>query len=170
VVIAAGAWSGGFDLPDVPPLRPVKGQILRLHGAAPAAGIVRTPRCYVVPRASGEVVIGATVEERGFDTRVTADGVYRLLEAAWEVLPDVGELELVETRAGLRPATPDNGPAVGRGSVDGLVWATGHYRSGILQAPITGEAVAALLCGEEPPVELAPFAPERFALAGRAAS
>jgi len=169
VVIAAGAWSGTLGLPDPPPLRPVKGQILRLSGTAPAREIVRTPRCYVVPRTSGEVVIGATVEERGFDTRVTADGVYRLLEAAWEVLPDVGELELVETRAGLRPATPDNGPVVGRGGVEGLLWATGHYRSGILQAPITGEAIAALLGGEEPPAELAPFGAERFALAGRRA-
>jgi glycine oxidase len=167
VVVAAGAWSGSLGLPDAPPVRPVKGQILRLRGSAPAAGIVRTPRCYVVPRTNGEVVIGATVEEKGFDTRVTADGVYRLLEAAWEVLPDVGELELVEARAGLRPGTPDNGPVVGRGSVDGLLWATGHYRSGILQAPITAEAIAALLCGEEPPPELAPFGPERFALAGR---
>jgi glycine oxidase len=170
VVIAAGSWSGALDLPDAPPIRPVKGQILRLRGAAPAEGIVRTPRCYVVPRENGEVVVGATVEERGFDTRVTADGVYRLLEAAWEVLPDVGELELVEARAGLRPATPDNGPVVGRGSVEGLIWATGHYRSGILQAPITGDAVAALIAGEEPPPELAPFAAERFALAGRTAS
>jgi glycine oxidase len=169
VVVAAGSWSANLGLPDSPPLRPVKGQIMRLRGTAPAAGIVRTPRCYVVPRGNGEVVIGATVEERGFDTRVTADGVYRLLEAAWEVLPDVGELELVETRAGLRPATPDNGPVVGRGGVDGLLWATGHYRSGILQAPITGEAVAALLCDEEPPTELAPFGPDRFALAGRPA-
>jgi glycine oxidase len=169
VVVAAGAWSGSLGLPDSPPLRPVKGQILRLHGTSPSQGIVRTPRCYVVPRANGEVVIGATVEERGFDTRVTADGVYRLLEAAWEVLPDVGELELVETRAGLRPATPDNGPVVGRGGVDGLVWATGHYRSGILQAPITAEAIAALLAGEQPPPELEPFAPDRFALAGSAA-
>ena len=170
VVVCAGAWSGSLGLVDSPPLRPVKGQILRLHGTPPSAGIVRTPRCYVVPRASGEVVIGATVEERGFDTRVTAEGVHRLLEAAWEVLPDVGELELVETRAGLRPGTPDNGPVVGRGSADGLLWATGHYRSGILQAPITGEAIAALLCGDEPPDVLAPFAPERFAaVAGRPA-
>src|SRR5206468_8024484 len=136
-----------LGLPDSPPLRPVKGQIMRLRGTAPAREIVRTPRCYVVPRANGEVVIGATVEECGFDTRVTADGVYRLLEAAWEVLPDVGELELVEARAGLRPGTPDNGPVVGRGSVEGLVWATGHYRNGILLAPITGDAVAALVSG-----------------------
>src|SRR3954468_18848571 len=169
VVVAAGAWSRSLGLPDSPPVRPVKGQIVRLRGAAPSRGIVRTPRCYVVPRANGEVVLGATVEDRGFDTRVTADGVYRLLEAAWEVLPDVGELELVETRAGLRPATPDNGPVVGRGSADGVIWATGHYRSGILQAPITAEAVAALLCDEEPPAELLPFAPDRSALAGRPA-
>jgi glycine oxidase len=169
VVIAAGCWSGGLGLPDAPPVRPVKGQILRLRGTQPAERIVRTPRCYVVPRESGEVVIGATVEERGFDTRVTAGGVYRLLEAAWEVLPDIGELELVETCAALRPGTPDNGPAVGTGVVDDLIWATGHYRNGILLAPITGEAVAALVAGEQRPAALEPFGPDRFALAGRPA-
>lgn len=169
VVVAAGCWSGELGLPDAPPVRPVKGQIIRLRGTPPAERIVRTPRCYVVPRAGGEVVIGATVEERGFDTRVTAEGVYRLLESAWEVLPDVGELELVEARAGLRPGTPDNGPAVGPGSIDGLLWATGHYRNGILLAPITAEAVAAFITGGQAPAELEPFAPDRFALAGRRA-
>ena len=168
VVVAAGAWSRELDLPDAPPVRPVKGQILRLRGEPPADRIVRTPRCYIVPRHTGEVVIGASVEEQGFDTRVTAGGVYRLLEAAREVLPDVGELELVEARAGLRPGTPDNGPVVGRGGVEGLVWATGHYRNGILLAPITGEAVAAILAGKEPADEFESFSPERFpALAGR---
>jgi len=168
---------GGLPEEALPPVRPVKGHILQLRRRAragergrdhEAAGslvdrIVRTPRCYVLDRGDGRVVVGATVEERGFDTAVTADGVYRLLEAAWEVVPDVGELELVEARVGLRPGTPDNGPAVGCGALEGLVLATGHYRNGVLLAPITGDAVAALLDGADPPVEVAAFDPNRFA-------
>jgi glycine oxidase len=132
VVIAAGAWSAALA-----------------PGAMeePISRIVRTPRCYLVARGDGRVVLGATVEEQGFDTTVTADGVYRLLEAAWEVLPEVGELELVAARAGLRPATPDNAPLIGPGELDGLVWATGHWRNGVLLAPFTGESVAELLAG-----------------------
>ena len=164
VVVAAGTWSSRLD-PSGPPLRPVKGQILRLRSRADdplATRLVRSPRCYIVTRPDGEVVVGATVEERGFDTSVTAEGVFRLLEAAWELLPDVGELELVEAAARLRPATPDNGPAVGPGDAGGLVWATGHHRNGILLAPVTARAVADQLSGAEPPAALAPFAPERF--------
>jgi glycine oxidase len=163
-VVAAGAWSPGLA-PDAPPVRPVKGQILRLRdAAAPLAGrIVRTPRCYVVPRRSGEVVVGATVEERGFDPAVTAGGVHRLLEAAWEVLPDVEERELVETAASFRPGTPDNAPVVGRGAPGGPIWATGHHRNGILLAPITAAAVASMLAGDEPPEVIRDFAPGRFA-------
>jgi glycine oxidase len=167
VVVAAGAWSPALAAGEGPPVRPVKGQILELRarGAAPepASRLVRTPRCYLVPRGDGRVVLGATVEEQGFDTSVTADGVYRLLEAAWEVLPEVGELELVSARAGLRPGTPDNAPLIGRGDVDGLVWATGHWRNGVLLAPLTGDAVGGLLAGDELPSELAGCSPERFA-------
>jgi glycine oxidase len=154
VVLAAGCWSGA-------PVRPVKGQILRLRGEPVADRLVRTPRCYVVSRANGEVVVGATVEERGFDTSVTADGVFRLLEAAHEVLPDVGELEFVEAAARLRPGTPDNAPLIGER--DGVVWATGHHRNGVLLAPITAEAVAAIITGYEPPAAVEPFAADRFA-------
>jgi glycine oxidase len=115
-----------------------------------------------VARGDGRVVLGATVEEQGFDTAVTADGVYRLLEAAWEVLPEAGELELVAARAGLRPGTPDNTPLVGPGEPEGLVWATGHWRNGVLLAPLTGDAVAGLLAGEPLSEKLAPLAPGRF--------
>ena len=150
-----------------PPVRPVKGQILELRVrdgmTEPLRRVVRTPRCYLLARGDGRVVLGATVEEQGFDTAVTADGVYRLLEAAWEVLPEVGELELVRARAGLRPGTPDNAPVVGRGELDGLVWATGHWRNGVLLAPLTGELVAELLSGGEPSPELAALDPARFA-------
>jgi glycine oxidase len=153
VVLAAGCWSGV-------PVRPVKGQILRLRGGPLAERLVRTPRCYVVSRPDGEVVVGATVEERGFDTTVTADGVFGLLEAAREVLPDVGELEFVEAAARLRPGTPDNAPLIGLR--DGVIWATGHHRNGVLLAPITATAVASMVAGEAPPDAVEPFGPGRF--------
>ena len=174
VLVAAGAWSAQGALASecgAPAVRPVKGQLLELRvrrgHSPPARRVIRTPRCYVVTRgraANGEVgvVIGATVEEQGFDTAVTADGVFRLLEAAWEVLPEVGELELVSARAGLRPGTPDNAPAIGRGEPEGLLWATGHYRNGVLLAPITARAVVELLRGAEMPEKLRPFDPARF--------
>jgi glycine oxidase len=154
VVVAAGPWSAALaPVGDGPPVRPVKGQILELRTRGsmpnPFERVVRTPRCYLVSRGDGRVVLGATVEEQGFDTTVTADGVFRLLEAAWEVLPEVGELELVGARAGLRPGTPDNTPVVGPDpALGGLIWATGHWRNGVLLAPLTGDTVAALLAGE----------------------
>jgi glycine oxidase len=168
VVVAAGPWSAALaPLGDGPPVRPVKGQIveLRTRGAMPEPfkRVLRTPRCYLVARGDGRVVLGATMEEQGFDTAVTADGVFRLLEAAWEVLPEVGELELVRARAGLRPATPDNAPVIGEDELRGLIWATGHWRNGVLLAPFTGEAVASLLAGERPPAELDALSPRRFA-------
>lgn len=147
VVIAAGAWSS--ELADVR-VHPVKGQLLQLRvrdGATPLAGrIIRTPRCYVVPRDDGRVVVGATSEEKGFDTSVDAGAVHRLLEAAWEALPDVWELEFVRVIAGLRPATPDNRPLIGRAS-ERVIHATGHYRNGILLAPLTAQRVADALTG-----------------------
>jgi len=151
VVISCGAWSGSLH-ESAPPVRPVKGQIVRLRGAPLSERLIRTPRCYVISRRSGEVVVGATMEERGFDTTVTAGAVHRLLEAAWEVLPDIEERELIEARAGLRPATPDNHPVIGAAGPDGLVWATGHHRSGVLLAPITARMVTDVLVGREAPV------------------
>src|SRR5947209_160911 len=162
VVIAARPWSPQIGGVSAPPVRPVKGQILRLAASERLASrLIRTPRCYVVTRSGGEVVVGATQEERGFDTRVTADGVFRLLEAAIEVLPDVGELELIETRARLRPASPDNAPMVGRFGIEGLVWATGHHRNGVLLAPLTADAVCDLICSGHTSA-MASFSPERF--------
>jgi glycine oxidase len=156
VVLAAGSWSAGDWLPQRarPPIRPVKGQILTLQG--PAANpvcerIVVSERVYMVPRGDGRLVVGATVEEQGFDTRVTAGGVHELLREAYRALPDVAELELVETIAGLRPVTPDNLPLIGPGAIEGLVLATGHFRNGILLAPLTGQLVADLLAGEAGP-------------------
>jgi glycine oxidase len=167
LVLAAGCWSGSVGwLPAEarPPVRPVKGQVVRLRHA-PAAPLcehaIRTPRVYVIPRPEGEVVVGATVEERGFDETVTAGAVFELLREARRALPDIDELELVEASAGLRPGSADNGPYIGRAALDGVVYATGHYRNGILLAPITADAVAALLASQAPPPEVSPFGPDR---------
>jgi glycine oxidase len=165
VVLAAGAWSGVAEwLPEDarPPVRPVKGQILELRspdGEAPCERIVASERVYLVPRPDGRLIAGATTEERGFDSTVTAGGVHELLREAYRLLPDVAEMELVEATAGLRPGTPDNLPLIGPGALDGLILACGHYRNGILLAPLTGEAVAALLAGEPLPDPLAPALP-----------
>jgi glycine oxidase len=162
VVLASGCWGAAWLPPQAqPPVRPVKGQILRLRGGSVCDRIIGSEWVYVVPRANGEIVVGATVEERGFDTSVTAGAVYELLRDAERLLPDVAELELVEAGAALRPGSPDNAPIVGRGAVDGLILATGHYRNGILLAPLTGEAVASLLAGEEPE-GWAAFSSDRF--------
>ena len=163
VVVAAGAWTG--QLLGVP-IRPIKGQILRLSGpegllALPVRGVVRGSSVYAVPRSNGEIVVGATQEEQGFDTRVTAGGVYELLRDVLALLPGLSEIDLVETWAGLRPGAPDNAPIIGTGD-DGIVYATGHYRNGILTAPITATAVAAVIQGREPPVDLSGFSPGRF--------
>jgi glycine oxidase len=158
VVVCAGAWSGLVGVP----VRPVKGQVVRLRGELPARRMIRTEHVYVVPRQNGEVVVGATVEERGFDTTVTAGAVHELLREGYRVLPELAELELVDASAGLRPGSPDNGPLIGEWE-DGVLVATGHYRNGILLAPVTAETVAALLTGAEPPAESLPYTPERFA-------
>lgn len=170
MVLAAGCWSG--QVRGVPEwiarsIRPVKGQVLRLRSRGPyrtpIEHIVRSEEVYLVPRSSGEVVVGATEEEQGFDTSLTAGGVLELLRAANECVPGIRELELAEAAAGLRPGSPDNAPLLGRCSVEGLVLACGHHRNGILLAPVTSDAIAQLLVkGEEPP-EIAPFDPERFA-------
>ncbi len=173
VVLAAGCWSR--DLPGLParvrpPVRPVKGQVLRLRIPIEPALFGGTIRWlvegspgYVVPRADGELVLGATSEERGFDTEVTADGVFQLLRGAHQVIPGISEATLTECRAGLRPGSPDNAPMLGRTAMEGLVMATGHHRNGVLLTPITARAIAALLAtGEVDPV-VAPFATDRFA-------
>ncbi|HEX5609962.1 MAG TPA: glycine oxidase ThiO [Solirubrobacterales bacterium] len=155
VVLASGAWSGATEwLPEEarPPVRPVKGQTLELRtrdGAAPCERIVCSERVYLVPREDGRLVVGATVEEQGFDTAVTAGGIHELLREAYRLLPDVAEMELVGALAGLRPGTPDNLPLIGPGAIDGLVLATGHFRNGVLLAPHTAERVAAELAGSQ---------------------
>jgi glycine oxidase len=169
VVLAAGCWSGGLGgvaAEALPPVRPVKGQLLYLRGPATeplCSRNVRGLEVYVVPRGDGRVVVGATVEEQGFDIRVTAGAVGDLLRAALELLPDVAELELLETVCGLRPGSPDNAPMIGPAGPEGLVVATGHYRNGILLTPVTADAVAELLASGRVPEAIVPFAPGRFA-------
>ena len=172
VVLAAGCRSGSLvGLPEGarPPVRPVKGQILRLKAAPADVPITRTVRAlvrgwsvYLVPRDTGEVVVGATMEERGHDTTVTAGAVDSLLRAAIEVVPALAEIEFAEAIARLRPGTPDNGPIIGPGPMEGILYATGHHRSGILLAPITAEAVVAAAAGSAMPAAAAPFTLERF--------
>jgi glycine oxidase len=167
VVVAAGPWSSSLDgIPDGAriPIHPIKGQILRLHDPAGPGLLTRVLRMtggYLVPRGDGRYVLGATMEERGFDTTVTAGGAFDLLRNAFELLPSVIELVIDELSAGLRPATPDNAPAIGPGAIPGLHWAVGHYRHGILLTPITAELVAGALAGDASvPDE---FSPARFA-------
>jgi glycine oxidase len=164
VVLAAGAWSDTISSPLSPPLRPVKGQILRLRADELPPVLLQSDEVYVLRRASGEVVLGATVEEQGFNADATAGGTLHLLEAGIRLLPCVREWPLTEVGVGFRPATPDNAPLIGE-LAPGLVAACGHYRSGILLASVTAEAVAQLIDGGELPTLVAPFAPDR--LSGR---
>ncbi|HEY7256787.1 MAG TPA: glycine oxidase ThiO [Solirubrobacterales bacterium] len=155
VLLATGALAGeGAWVPERgrPPVRPVKGQILELRprpaAPPPCERILASERVYLVPRPDGRLIVGATVEEQGHDTAVTAGGVHELLREAYRLLPDVAEMELIEAAAGLRPGTPDNLPRIGPSPIEGLLWATGHFRNGILMAPLAAEAIAGLLAAE----------------------
>ena len=178
VVIAAGCWSAGIaGLPEAMrgAVRPVKGQLLRLRlpaGMPPVLShtvraTVRGADVYVVPRADGEMIVGATSEERGPDRTVTAGAVHDLLHDAMSVLPVLSELTLAETCAGLRPGTLDNGPIVGAAGPGGPLLATGHYRNGILLSAVTADAIVAHLTGQQPAQEWEPFSPQRFTAAVR---
>ncbi|MFF8876323.1 glycine oxidase ThiO [Streptomyces flaveolus] len=176
VVLAGGSLSGRLaGVPDavLPPVRPVKGQVLRLtmpraHGpllSRTVRAVVRGNPLYLVPRESGELVVGATSEELGWDTTVTAGGVYELLRDAHELVPGITELPLTETRSGLRPGSPDNAPLLGPTGLEGLLLATGHYRNGVLLTPVTGDVMAHVLTTGELPEEGRPFTPRRFGAA-----
>ncbi|MEV6382884.1 glycine oxidase ThiO [Streptomyces sp. NPDC051773] len=172
-VLAGGSLSGrlaGVPAEVRPPVRPVKGQVVRLTVPklyAPflsrtVRAVVRGSQVYLVPRENGELVVGATSEEQGWDTTVTAGGVYELLRDAHELVPGITELPLTETRAGLRPASPDNAPLLGPSGLDGLLLATGHYRNGVLLTPVTGDVLAEVLSTGELPAEARDFTPLRF--------
>jgi glycine oxidase len=151
----------------VPPVRPVKGQIVRLRAPSgflnrSVRGVVRGSPVYLVPRPDGELVVGATQEELGADTRVTAGGLWELLRDARTLVPGITELEFTEAVARLRPGTPDNGPILGPCAADGLVLATGHFRNGVLLTPVTADVIAGYLQSGRWPEVAAHFTVERF--------
>ncbi|HEY1017114.1 MAG TPA: glycine oxidase ThiO, partial [Herpetosiphonaceae bacterium] len=173
VILAGGAWSRllpGLPEAALPPVRPVKGQMLavRMPEIPLLSRVAWAPEAYLVPRADGRLLIGATVEEQGFDTALTAGGLRKLLAGAWAALPGVDECPVVETWAGLRPASRDNAPLLGPTAVDGLLLACGHYRNGILLAPATAEALAGMVLEGRTDDLIAHFAPRRFAPAAAA--
>ncbi|HEX5132560.1 MAG TPA: glycine oxidase ThiO [Candidatus Krumholzibacteria bacterium] len=152
VVLAAGAWSASIDgiPPDcVPPVRPVKGQLVRLRRTAsfPLTHVIRAPRAYLLPKHDGTVVVGATQEEMGFDLDPTAGGIHDILRHAWELVPGIDDLPFEGVEVGLRPGSRDNHPVMGNTRVPGLVMATGHFRHGILLAPGSADALATGITG-----------------------
>jgi glycine oxidase len=183
IVLAAGWESAalpGLPASVAPPVRPVKGQIIRLRmpggtnaGLPPGLlqrtvrGLVRGSSVYLVPRDSGELVIGATQEELGPDTTVTAGGIWELLRDARTLVPGITELELHDATAGLRPGTPDNAPVLGPGELPGLVLATGHFRAGVLLAPVTADTIATYLRTGTPDPIWAAFRADRFPARGQ---
>ena len=168
VVLAAGAWSRSIAglAPELrPPVRPIKGQMLslRMDPAAPLIShVVWAPGVYLVPRRDGRLIVGATVEEKGFDTTLTAGGLLTLLEAAWRAVPAIEELPIDEMWVGHRPGSRDDAPILGPGPVDGLVYATGHHRNGILLTPVTADAIARLVLDGVAEPAIRPFGIERF--------
>lgn len=168
VVLAAGAWSReipGLPLAARPPVRPVKGQILalRMDAAAPLLHhVLWTPKVYLVPRQDGRLIVGGTVEERGFDASLTAGGIFALLEGAWRAMPTVEELPIEEMWVGFRPGSRDDAPLLGPSSVEGLVLATGHHRNGILLTPVTADAVSRFVLSGTVDETIRPFTIARF--------
>jgi glycine oxidase len=168
VVLAAGAWSRNIDglAPELrPPVRPIKGQMLalRMDPTAPLlTHVVWAPGAYLVPRLDGRLLVGATVEEKGYDMSLTAGGILTLLEAAWRVVPAVEELPIDEMWVGHRPGSRDDAPILGTGLIDGLIYATGHHRNGILLTPITADAIAELVLDGTADPAIRPFSIERF--------
>ncbi len=174
-ILAAGCWSGQIDgLPDsiIPPVRPVKGQMLALQMRRDImiSNVIRTVKArypmpvYLVPRKDGRLVVGATTEEIGFDTDLNVGGIYELLHGAFEAVPGIYELPLIETWSGLRPGSSDNAPILGKTPIENLIYATGHYRNGILLTPITAYEISKLILTGETPETIAPFHLDRFSV------
>lgn len=175
VVLASGCWSRLLPgLPDCakPPVRPVRGQIARLNMTPELAlntmvwysRVATSAVAYLVPKNNGHLVLGATSEEMGFDADVTAGGMFELLRAAWEVVPGIYDLPIVESMAGLRPGSRDDAPILGQTPVEGLIMATGHYRKGILLTPLTALAIAEVILEGRTPEIIRPFGIDRFGL------
>lgn len=163
VVNCAGAWAGQVS-PHQFPTRPVKGQMLSVVGAPHGALqlVVRSPEVYLVPRSDGRILIGATVEEAGYDKRTVPTTIQRMHQAALQLLPALSQARILDDWAGLRPGTPDDLPILGATSIAGYFVATGHYRDGILLAPVTAHVMAQVIAGLKPDHDLAPFSPGRF--------
>ena len=167
VVLAAGSWAGQVRIDGVAPIavKPVRGQLLHLAWptAQPLRHVLWGTDCYIVPWLNGRVLVGATVEDAGFDERATAAGVRDLLEAGCALVPHLWQASFAEVRVGLRPASPDGLPIVGRSAViPGLVYATGHYRNGVLLAPLTAALVKDIVRGSESDRALAELTPARL--------
>lgn len=163
IVNCAGAWSGQIG-PHPLPTRPVKGQMLCL--AMPSRGflkhVIRSPKAYLIPRSDGRLLVGATVEEAGFDKRTSPDIIQQLHRAALELVPKLRDARILEDWAGLRPGTPDGLPLLGETETSGYYVATGHFRDGILLAPITAKLMSAVIEGSRPELDLGAFSPSRF--------
>lgn len=161
VVNCAGAWAGQIPRHEFP-VRPVKGQMLAVVNGPELQHVIRGDDVYLVPRSDGRIVIGSTLEESGFNKQVDVDTIEKLLHSAIELVPALGKARQHEAWAGLRPGTPDSLPILGETSTPGYFLATGHYRDGILLAPVTAEVLADLICGNPYAHDLAPFSPSRF--------
>ena len=163
VVNCAGAWAGSFP-PKHFPTRPMKGQMLSV--AAPSRDLVRhvirAPEIYLVPRSDGRILIGATVEDVGYDKRTVADTIQRMHHAAIHLVPALGQARMLEAWAGLRPGSPDNLPMLGESQTPGYFVASGHFRDGILLAPVTAHVMAQVITGANPEYDIAQFSPLRF--------
>jgi len=165
VVLAAGAWSAQVEGNLLPPgaVRPVRGQIAALDTRPPLLSrVIFSEKGYVVPRPDGRILCGSTMEEAGFEKAVTAGGLLHVLELAVEIAPRLAAAPVAETWSNFRPGTPDGQPVLGAGPAGGLFYATGHYRNGVLLAPITADAVSDLVLGRDPPVDLSPFSAARL--------
>jgi glycine oxidase len=164
VVNCAGAWAGQVS-PHAFPTRPVKGQMLSVVGAPRALlrHVVRAPEVYLVPRSDGRILIGATVEEAGYDKGIDADTIHRMHQAAIALVPALSQARVLQAWAGLRPGTPDNLPILGATQTPGYFVATGHFRDGILLAPVTAHLMAQIVTGARPEYDVSPFSPGRFA-------
>jgi glycine oxidase len=162
VVNCAGAWSGQFP-PYTFPTRPIKGQMLAVVRRQPILRhVVRSPEVYIVPRSDGRILIGASIEEAGYDKRVVPDTIQRMHREAIKLIPALAEARILEDWAGLRPGTPDNLPILGSTQTPGYFVATGHYRDGILLTPITAQVMAQVITGESPYLDLRSFSAQRF--------
>ncbi len=167
VILAAGAWSRkleGLEPEARPPVRPVKGQMIELRVKVPfdLTHVIRGSGAYLIPKGDGRLLVGATSEEMGFDMHVTAGGLFRMLEGAWEIVPGIEDLDVTDMWVGLRPASRDHAPLLGNSSAPGIIFATGHYRHGILLTPITAQEIAHLVLQGETSKWIELCSPLRF--------